>query len=80
MREPTEEQIAVAIAAAERESRAWKIETLNGKTTISDVGRMLLPGALPHPVTHRTYDSVEKARVIVKYHVWRAGIKAAINV
>lgn len=81
LREPSELQVSLAIDAAERESRAWKIEAQpGGKWRVSDVGRLLVPGAFPQPITSRDYDDVEKARLVVKYHVWRAGIKAAINV
>jgi len=80
LREPTELQVSVAIDAAERESAAWKIEKQpNGTWRVSDVGRMLRPGAMPVPLTSRDYDDVENARLLVKYHVWRAGVKAAIN-
>lgn len=79
MREPTELQVCTAIDAAERESRVWKIEQVgDSRWKVSDVGR-LIPGAFPQPVTVREYDDVEKARRLVKFHVWRAGIRAVMN-
>jgi len=79
--EPTEAQVALAVAAAEKESRAWKIEQKEegGLWTVSDVNRMMEPGAMPHPLTVREFADVERARSMVKFFVWRAGIKAAIN-
>jgi hypothetical protein len=61
LREPSELQVSLAIDAAERESAAWKIEQQpSGKWRVSDVGRMLVPGALPVPITSRDYADVEK--------------------
>jgi hypothetical protein len=80
MREPTELQVCTAIDAAERESRVWKIEMIgDSRCKVSDVGRLIIPGAFPQPVTVRDYDDVEKARRLVKFHVWRAGIRAVLN-
>ena len=79
--EPTEQQIAIGIAAAEKESRAWKIEQKvdGGPWVVSDVLRMMVAGGINQPLTVREFADVEAARMLVKRHVWRAGIKAAIN-
>jgi hypothetical protein len=79
--EPTDAQVLLGISAAEKESAAWKIEQKEegGLWIVSDVNRMIAPGAMPQPITVRKFADVERARRLVKWHVWRAGIKAVLN-